>query len=111
MVTIRTGLAVVVAMLALIALPSCALFQEDTEPASKALATLDSINDARLERELELVGRIQDPDAQAAWRAAAQADAAQSRLLTDELREWLDAIGDLDWRRLYEQARAQEGGS
>lgn len=98
---------------------ACSLTQPEVAPIADGLTLADRINEARLARELALIDRITgdgSADVQAAWRAAAIEDAEQIRELHDQFREWVAAIGELDWRALYRQIRkelgaAQEGGS
>ena len=91
----------------LLALPSCGLFSPDTKPASDAIIALEQINAARLERELALAERITDEDARAQWVAAFERDAGQVSALHSKMLEWVDAVGQINWKELYESVRIE----
>lgn len=96
-------------LLMTLCLPSCGLFSPDTKPATDAVIVLEQINAARLERELALAARITDEDARAQWVAAFERDAGQASAMHGKLLEWVDAVGAINWKELYESVRIEPG--
>lgn len=90
-------------------LTSCGLLSPDVEPAVSAIREAQQISDARLERELALCEKIADAEARAQWEAAFRRDATQTAAITDDLLGWVDAVGSLDWKQLYQDARTIAG--
>lgn len=86
-------------------LASCGLFSPDVGPAAAAISESRAISDARLERELALCARIEDAEARARWEEAFRRDAARADVLAEQLLEWVDAVGELDWKTLYRDVR------
>jgi len=96
-------------LLTILCLPSCGLFSPDTKPATDAMVMLEQINAARLEREMALAERITDEDARAQWVAAFERDAGQVSSMHSKLLEWVDAVGAINWKELYESVRIEPG--
>ena len=94
-------------LLMTLCLPSCGLFSPDTKPATDAVIMLEQINAARLERELALAERITDEDARAQWVAAFERDAGQVSAVHSKMLEWVDAVGAINWKELYESVRIE----
>lgn len=92
-------------------LPSCGLFSPDTKPAADAFVALEQINAARLEREMALVERITDADARQKWVEAFERDAGQVSALHAQLMDWVDAVGQINWKEIYQSVRIEVGGS
>lgn len=83
-------------------LPSCGLFSPDTKPATDAIIFLEQANAARLKREIALAERIVDVEARAQWVEAFKHDAGQVSAMHDKMLEWVDAVGMINWKELYE---------
>lgn len=91
-------------------LPSCALFSPDPQPAVDAVDRLDRIGADRFAGEMKLVDRIEDPAAQAEFRAFFERAREQSVELRGSLLDYLSAIGDVDFAALYKRWRAAQAG-
>lgn len=84
---------------------SCGIFSADVEPAEDALAQLQTAHQRAHERESYLASQITDPAARATWEERIATEWTAIGKLTDALADWIDAVGEINWRRLYEQAR------
>lgn len=92
-------------VLACALLGSCALFSPDTKPALEAVraveVSVDRIED-RIGRVLATAG---DPAAVERIRAAFAEDFGTIRRMDAALLDWIAAVGEVDWRELFEEVR------
>lgn len=87
-------------------LPSCGIFGgADPKPASDAVVELQRI-DARVRDRIEqVIARIADANAAAILREQFSRDWEAADDLHRALLEWIDSVGKVDWRALYDEIR------
>lgn len=87
------------AVLALLALPGCALFTDDATPALEAVQAQESIflgQSTAFETVVQQAGGLDEAD-RARMLAAINKDRADYLELSGELRAWLEELGSVDW--------------
>lgn len=102
----------VAAVLVALFLSSCGLFQgADPKPASDALLEMQRV-DARVRARIErVIAHIADPNAATILREQFSRDWAAIDDLRESLLRWVDSVGKVDWKAIYDEIRkAGKGG-
>lgn len=94
------------AVLVALFLSSCGLFQgADPKPASDALLEMQRVEARVRDRIEQIIQRIADANAQTILRGQFSRDWEAIDTLHRALLAWVDSVGRVDWKALYDQIR------